>query len=419
MFNTLLVRACVFFAVCGSVSSVGAQETGAVGAIPTAQERATKAEGDAVVVTRANRLTRTFRWAQSKIGDSKAARDGFYPELGGMITGAGISVGPGFRQSLFGDRAVLDASAAVSWRRYKMMQSEIAWPRLMNDHLAVGGQVKYQDFTQVNFFGIGGDSLKANQTDYRLKDVDALGFATVRANPWLSITGRAGMLRRVDIDRGTSTLHPATQDVFDEASAPSLTRQPNYLHTDVAVDADTRDVPGYPTSGGRYRLSVAAFHDRTFAQYSFRRVEADAAQYIPLGRSVVALRARMDVTQAGEGQDVPFYLLPALGGAHSLRGYLDYRFRDRDLLMLNAEYRWPIVRVVDMAAFYDAGSVAPEASGLTRRVHTDYGLGVRVHSAKQMLVRLDVARSREGTRANLTFSVPLALPNRSIAPYVP
>jgi outer membrane protein assembly factor BamA len=420
MVNTSLFRACVFVAVCGSVSIVNAQETtGAAAAAPVAQQPAGKADGDAVVATHHSRLTRTYWWAESRMGGSTSTPEGFYPELGGMINGAGLSVGPGFRHSLFGDRMMVDASAAISWRRYKMMQSQVSWPRLMNDRLELGGEVKYQDFTQVNFFGIGNDSLKSNRTDYRLKDIDTLGFATVRANPWLSITGRAGALRRVDIERGTSTLYPATQDVFDEISAPSLTREPNYLHADVAVNADTRDVPGYPTSGGRYRLSVAAYHDQTFGQYSFRRVEADAAQYIPIRRSVVALRARVDLSQTGDGQAVPFYLLPALGGANSLRGFLDYRFRDRDLLMLNAEYRWPIARKIDAAAFYDAGAVAPEASGLTRRFNRDYGLGVRVHSDTHMLVRLDVARSNEGTRALLTFTTPLALPNRSIAPYVP
>jgi outer membrane translocation and assembly module TamA len=116
---------------------------------------------------------------------------------------------------------------------------------------------------------------------------------------------------------------------------------------------------------------------------------------------------------------VPFYLLPALGGANSLRGSLDYRFRDRDLLMLNAEYRFPIARAIDAAMFYDAGTVAPEASGLTRHFSTDYGVGVRVHSAAHMLVRMDVARSHEGTRALLTFTTPLALASRTVAPYVP
>src|SRR4029079_12986872 len=130
--------------------------------------------------------------------------------------------------------------------------------------------------------------------------------------PWLSVTGRVGALRSVAIEPGTSTLHPSTDGRFDEISAPDLTRQPNYLHADVAMEADTRDVPGYPASGGHYRLSTAIFQDQDFSRYSFRRVEAEAAQYVPLGRTVFALRGRLDLSQSGAGQAVPFYMLPAL-----------------------------------------------------------------------------------------------------------
>ena len=48
-------------------------------------------------------------------------KDGFYPDLGNMITGAGwISAGPGYHRHLFDGRAFVDGSAAISWRAYKM-----------------------------------------------------------------------------------------------------------------------------------------------------------------------------------------------------------------------------------------------------------------------------------------------------------
>src|SRR5882762_185441 len=53
-------------------------------------------------------------------GDPK---DGPYVELGNMITGAGwISAGPGYRRHVLNDRALVDASAAVSWNFYKVAQ---------------------------------------------------------------------------------------------------------------------------------------------------------------------------------------------------------------------------------------------------------------------------------------------------------
>jgi hypothetical protein len=414
--RTSFSRTCLFVVTCACAASAGAQDTGTIG-VP--QDRPMAHDSETSVVAQPGLLERAVSWAEIRMDGHSGTRDGFYPELGGMIPGAGLSAGPGYRHHLFGDQAIVDASAAMSWRRYTMLRSQIAWPRLLNDRLSVGGQMKYQDFKQINFFGIGSGSLKGNQTDYRLKDLDALAFATVRATSWLSITGRTGLLRRVNIDRGASTAHPSTDERFDEISAPSLTRQPNYLHADVAMDVDTRDTPGYPASGGRYRVSMAMFHDQDFSSYSFRRVEADAAQYIPLGRSVLALHGRMNLSQTGAGQEVPFYLLPSLGGSNSLRGYLDYRFRDRDVLMVNAEYRWPIFRAIDAALFYDAGTVGSQAGDLSRHLNADYGAGVRLHTTKHLLARVDVARSREGMRTFLTFSAPLSLPSRTITPYVP
>jgi outer membrane protein assembly factor BamA len=364
-------------------------------------------------------VARAVEWAGAKLDGPSAPHDGFYPETGGMIPGAGLSVGPGYRRHLFGDRMIVDASAAVSWRRYSMMQSQLTWPRLAHDRVSLGAQVKFQDFTEINYFGIGRDSALGDQTDYRLRNLDVLGNAAVRARPWLTVTARAGMLRRVDISPGRSTLHPSTTDIFDDRSAPGLVDQPNYVHADVGADVDTRDNPGYPAHGGRYRLSLATFQDRDFARYSFRRVEADAAHYVPLGRTVFALRGRLDVSTAAANQQIPFFMLPTLGGSSSLRGYADYRFRDRDLVQLTAEYRWPLLRALDAAVFYDAGTVAPSIAELRGRPATNYGIGVRAHSATHLIARVDVARGSEGMRALLTFTAPLALSNRTIVPFVP
>jgi hypothetical protein len=412
-------RVCIVVAACGCAASAGAQDTGAAGG---AQQSAGVSEAPFNVdaVRQAGRLTRAFSWAEAQMDGRPGVRDGWYAEMSGMIPGAGFSAGPGYRHHLLSDRAVADVSAAMSWNGYRMLQSQLTWPRLLNDRLSIGGQVQYQDFTQINFFGIGNTSLKSDQTDYRLRDIDAIGQVTVKARSWLSVTGRVGMMRRLAIESGTSTLHPSTDARFDEMSAPGLTQQPDYLHADVAIDVDTRDVPGYTVRGGRYRLSMAMFHDQEGSGHSFRRVEAEAAHYLPLGRTVLALRGRVDLSQSGAGQVVPFFMLPALGGSNSLRGYLDYRFRDRDAMLVDAEYRWPILRHVDAAVFCDAGAVAPAVSGLTGHLNADYGAGIRVHSQKHLLVRLDVARGGEGTRALVTLSAPLGLrSSRTVAPYVP
>ena len=51
--------------------------------------------------------------------------------------------------------------------------------------------------------------------------------------------------------------------------------------------------------------------------------------------------------------------------------------------------------------------------------HTDYGVGVRLHSTRRTLVRLDVARSVEGYRALFAFTAPFRVPSPTVAPYAP
>jgi outer membrane protein assembly factor BamA len=118
---------------------------------------------------------------------------------------------------------------------------------------------------------------------------------------------------------------------------------------------------------------------------------------------------------------VPFYLLPTLGGSRSLRGYDDYRFRDRNLLLLNAEYRWRVFGALDGALFYDAGKVAPRFGDLdVTNLRSSYGLGFRFHSNNTTVFRVDVGRSAEGTRLLLSITDALKPGHGSILiPYVP
>jgi outer membrane protein assembly factor BamA len=367
---------------------------------------------------------RTFTWVGSKMtGGSGEAKDGLYPELGGMIPGAGwLSVGPGYRHHLFGDAAVVNASAAMSSRRYAMMQSRIEWPALFSDHLSLGAGGKYQDFTEINYFGVGPDSDKSAWTDYRLKSIDIAGHATVRPADWLSIGGSVGYTRGLDIAPGLSSIHPATQDLFDAMSTPGLNVQPRYRHADVFVEADTRDVPGYTKSGGAYRLGVTTFHDLDQSGQSFRRVDAGATQYVPLIRRnwIMAVRGQIALSQTGAGNEVPFYMMPTLGGKTTLRGFQDYRFRDRNAASVGAEYRLPVSRMVDAAVFVDAGSVAATARGLRQgRLEHDYGIGLRLHTATKSIARIDVAKGREGTRVLLSLTKSLGGSRNSVAPYTP
>jgi hypothetical protein len=329
-----------------------------------------------------------------------------------MITGAGwISAGPGYRKHLFNRRALVDGSAAVSWRAYKMAQARFEWTDLADDHVSVGSQVRWQDLAQVNYFGVGADSLVSNRSAYRLKSTDVVGYTSVRANDWLTISARFGRLQQPTLS--------APGGLFDDGFPDALTIFPHdpgvaqpvsFVHGDVSVAADTRDHPGHPTAGGLFRAAVASYSDRDLSQFSFRRYEAEAAQFIPVAgaRWVLAVHGWGVVSDSSPGNSVPFYLLPSIGGQDTLRGYYDYRFHDRNLLVVNAESRWALMRNVDGAVFVDAGNVTARAGDLNLD-KTSYGAGVRLHARTTTIGRLDVGRSHEGWRVFLKLDDPLRL----------
>ena len=164
--------------------------------------------------------------------------------------------------------------------------------------------------------------------------------------------------------------------------------------------------PGNPRSGGRYTAKWSAFQDQSFGHYDFSQFDAEAQQYFPFFnyRRVIALRAKTTLTRTADGHEVPFFMQPTVGGSEDLRGYQESRFRDRNMTVFNAEYRWEAFSGLDMALFADAGQVAHTVDQLKfNEMKTAGGIGFRFNTAKSVFLRVDVGYSNEGTRMFLKF----------------
>jgi outer membrane protein assembly factor BamA len=84
----------------------------------------------------------------------------------------------------------------------------------------------------------------------------------------------------------------------------------------------------------------------------------------------VDFRSNLAVSNTGTGSIIPFYLQPTVGGSDinskvSLRGFPNYRFRDRNAVAVQVEYSVPIADPVGLLLFYDAGQVGSTVSDLT------------------------------------------------------
>ena len=139
-------------------------------------------------------------------------------------------------------------------------------------------------------------------------------------------------------------------------------------------------------------------------------------------RVVLATHGWLVGSWTEDGGLVPFYLLPSLGGANTLRAYTDYRFHDRNLLVVNVESRFAVFPHIDAALFVDAGSVAAHIADLDLGKR-GYGVGLRMHSRQSTFARFDIAHGAEGWRFLFRLSDPLHLSRLSrrtaAIPFVP
>jgi len=139
-------------------------------------------------------------------------------------------------------------------------------------------------------------------------------------------------------------------------------------------------------------------------------VQYEGIAHLPILREawVLSFRGRVQTAIDKDGQQTPFFMLPALGGGSTLRAYSSWRFRDQNSLLLQAEWRIMVNRYLDLAFFYDTGKVAAHRSDLDLDgLKDDYGAGVRFHGPFSTPLRIEVASSRE-TRFNLIFAMSAA-----------
>jgi hypothetical protein len=333
---------------------------------------------------------------------------GIHLRLGGIGEGAGFGIGPAYRYNT--GRFDIRTSAAVSLKRYFIAEAALRFPGTPLDTLYFLDDGPYvelygrrRDFPQEDFFGLGPDSAETARSNFALRDTLVRATGGVRRGYFLAGVG-VGYLSP-SIGAGTDERMPSTTEIFTPVEVPGLALQPAFGVVEPFVEFATLDRALNEPAGGRYRFAFSRYVDRDFDRFSFQRWDLDLRQYLPFLQATrtLALRAWLSSSDPDEGQIVPFYLQPTLGGATTLRGFRTYRFRDRSALLLQAEYRWRINELVSGAIFYDTGAVAPRLADLGE-LERDYGFGLRAGSRTGVVFRADFAfGGREGARFLLRF----------------
>jgi hypothetical protein len=322
----------------------------------------------------------------------------WHPYFQNAYSGGGFALGAGYMRHVSPYNFV-DVRGSYSVSGYKLAEAEFSAPRLFHRRGQLSMIGGWRDATEVGFYGFGSNTTLSNRANYAFDQP----YGGARMTFWP--TRRLFMLRGgVDVARWSLTdptgRSPSVQAVYTPATLPGLGTVTTLRHSQATVGIDSRLSDGYARRGGFYGVTAHDFSDND-SRFGFRQVDYEAIQHIPILREtwVISLRGLASTTWRKNGQQIPFFALPSLGGGSNLRGFSSWRFRDQNSLLLQAEWRIMVNRFFDTAVFYDTGKVAAHRSDLDfDGLRNDYGFGARFHSPFATVFRIDVARSREGTR---------------------
>jgi len=325
----------------------------------------------------------------------------FHPFFDSAYAGGGFTIGAGYGHHVSAYN-IVDIRGSLTIKGYKRIETAFIAPRLFERRgvfTAIGG---WREATKVGFYGIGsGNTSLDDRANYRFNQPYAsstLDFWPVRK--LLLLRGGLDVAKwNVGPGKGDVTV----DDIYTPETLPGLGAKPTYLYAEGTLALDSRPSAGYARHGGYYGITFHDFHDQD-GLYGFRRTDYEAIQHVPVLREtwVLSLHGRLQLANAAHNQTIPYFMLPALGGGSSLRGFGSWRFRDLNALLLQAEWRVVANRFLDMALVYDAGRVAARRSDLTDALKSDYGLGFRFHGPLATPLRIEFVKSNEGF--NLVFS---------------
>lgn len=165
----------------------------------------------------------------------------------------------------------------------------------------------------------------------------------------------------------------------------------------LVLNRDTRNHIYNPYSGDWMDLNVRFYRKAFGSTHRFTNVTLDLRKYVPLfSRSVFAARLLIQ-HQYGS---VPFMEMAKMGGPNLMRGYFEGRFRDKNLIALQTEYRFPISGRFRGVGFVSAGNVSHTPAQMNfSNLKFSYGAGVRFLMLKNenIYLRFDIGFNEEGS----------------------
>jgi hypothetical protein len=328
---------------------------------------------------------------------------------------------------------------------------------LVPEHLIL--DVNAEDLNKATLTSFQGRGMETGEHDFSLLEMSNFQFAGARLTSTF-------FDRRFEVYGGGYRIHSKLEKILNnegntilDIEAPPTSRTSVY---GLGVRTDFTDDYADPRRGIRLDVSRWWSPPQRRSDPDFFRIEYNATAYVPIGkrsawafnyfrtdahvdrpgatdRDVIAeeqglnCAAIADPDQRAEcereTQQVidniiaanTFGTVSSFGGTSRLRSFPNDRFSGAHAVFYGTEIRWTLTEeaypfdifiakdirtLLQVAAFYELGSIADRRDDLGDIYRASYGAGFRMVTASGLVLRADVAAGKEGLEVTIIFGYP-------------
>ncbi len=248
---------------------------------------------------------------------------------------------------------------------------------LQNENYFIPMDLHLGDFAD-KFWGIGNKTPDFPNPDYMIRSYGI----KIAVKPKIKSNFKAGVI-----------LELKNADIVDKKSNPYLisnsARGSNggmTFGSGMAVSLDSRDNIFYPSRGSFYELNILIFSRMWGSDFDFNRYILNLRQYLSItSNHLLAIQFYGNFVSGYP----PFYELPALGGQNLMRGYFLGRYRDKQYVLTQAEYRTSLLWRIGLVGFAGVGDVTDRLE-LIQLSELKYSVGAGLRFALDVKEKLNV-----------------------------